>query len=38
VVAPFTDHTTRSVPLGSVAPLLFIFSPNGTPVALLMPT
>ena len=29
VVAPFTDHTTRSVPLGSVTPLLFIFSPIG---------
>src|SRR6185369_13000812 len=38
VVAPFgLDHTTRSVPLGSEPPLLFILSPNGSPVDLLMP-
>src|SRR5262245_11395556 len=34
VVAPFgVVHTTRSVPLGSEPPLLFILSPNGDPVA-----
>src|SRR5689334_5300149 len=38
VVAPFgLVHTTRSVPLGSVAPVLTIVSPNGDAVDLLMP-
>src|SRR5689334_24426824 len=37
VVDPFVDHTTRSVPVGSEPPLLFIFSPNGRVVWLLMP-
>src|SRR5512147_2097088 len=37
VVPPFVDHTTRSVPLGSEPPVLFVFSPNGTEVFLLMP-
>jgi hypothetical protein len=37
VVAPFTDHTNRSAPLGSELLVLFIFSPNGTVVFWLMP-
>jgi hypothetical protein len=37
VVAPFADHTTRSVPIGSEPPLLFILSPNGSVVPLSMP-
>jgi hypothetical protein len=36
-VTPFDDHANRSVPVGSDPPLLFVFSPNGTPVALLIP-
>src|SRR5690242_10275982 len=37
VVEPSADHTTRSAPAGSEPPVLFVFSPNGTVVALLMP-
>jgi hypothetical protein len=38
LVAPFgVCHTTRSVPLGSEPPVLFIFSPNGTEVSRLIP-
>ncbi len=38
VVAPLgLNQTTRSAPLGSEPPLLFILSPNGDPVAVLMP-
>jgi hypothetical protein len=37
VVPTFVDHTTRSAPLGSEPPVLFVFSPNGTVVAALMP-
>jgi len=37
VVVPSADHTNRSVPLGSEPPLLFILSPNGDAVRLLMP-
>src|SRR5689334_20632729 len=37
VVAPSAAHTNRSVPVGSEPALLFIFSPNGTVVLLLMP-
>lgn len=36
-VEPFADHTNRSVPVGSEPPVLFILSPNGSVVLLLMP-
>src|ERR1051326_5096953 len=37
VVPGFVDHTNRSAPLGSKLLVLFIFSPNGNAVLLLMP-